>query len=833
MAAVSVFDDIMGKMFGDIAEGETLASLFPDALSSFLPFRSFDPKRGFYGLKEGFGFVLDVTGNKSDDALLSAIVNLIAANVPPHTFVQVINYRSPNLAGFTDHWKQVRMGTSPVFDEMVTARVDHTQAMAYGSLDERAPVPFDVRILLAVWTPKSETAARLKSFEDLRGALEVTFKISKRVEPDAFLSFLLLALNASTSDAKGISNRYDPNLSLSEQVCGVCIERAREGLRLEGTEQISAAAGVVTAYPREWSFDFGRALLGSSFDPIGGPKGPVLQSMLMYCDSKGAGEAKILKKRAALEHFSARPGFGRLMKNVALKREEVDRVAVEFQNGGKLFQTVHSVVAYAKGDIGAAERALQRIIGLYAKQGVELKPTRYMHVPMVLGALPMVADASFITSARRAGSVRLMKGSSAAAFLPLHFEIAGNFGARGLMLVGRQGQIGVFDNFKADQNYNVCVLGTSGSGKSVLMQDMVCGVAASGGRVLVIDDGYSFQNTAHMLEGTFIDISAGGDDCLNPFSVISQASVDQIASGEKDALDFEEGVIELVTTVVVTMVDLSGIGTETRVVGIEEDRIARAVEQVWRAQGRGGSIDAVRGALAGQSHKDDKNDPLVEKLARFCTGGVYGKMFNGEATLSLETAFTVVELSHVKQKRGLQAVILQVVMFMGYQMMFHTPRSQRVAICFDEAWDLLDGAGMENFIGGLARRLRKYNGALFTGTQNYKDFAENAAAQACLDNSSTKIYMTQSPAQVDERTDLEAAQKAMLKSLINVKGLFSELALQTSEGWICARLIMDPFSIGVFSSKGETTERLRALREGEGLTMAEAIRKGAQEGWVQ
>ena len=833
MAAVSVFDDIMGKMFGDIAEGETLASLFPDALSSFLPFRSFDPKREFYGLEEGFGFLLDITGNKSDDALLSAIVNLIASNVPPHTFVQVVNYRSPNLSNFTDHWKQVRMGTSPVFDEMVTARVDHTQAMAYGSVDERAPVPFDVRIVLAVWTPKSETAARLKSFEDLRAALEVTFNVSKRVEPDEFLSFLLLALNSSSSGAKSISNRYDPNLSLSEQVCGVCIERAREGLRLEGKEKISASAGVVTAYPREWSFDFGRALLGSSFDPIGGPKGPVLQSMLMYCDSKGAGEGKILKKRAMLEHYSSKPGVGRLMKNVAIKREELDRVALEFQNGGKLFHTVHSVVAYAKGDISAAERALQRIIGLYAKQGVELKPTRYMHLPVTLGALPLVADASFMTAARRAGSVRLMKGSSAAAFLPLHFEVAGNFGERGLMLVGRQGQIGVFDNFKADQNYNVCVLGTSGSGKSVLMQDMVCGVAASGGRVLVIDDGYSFQNTAHMLDGTFIDIGAGGADCLNPFSVISQASVDQIASGGKEALDFEEGVIELVTNVVVTMVDLSGIGTETRVVGIEEDRIAQAVQQVWRTQGRSGSIDAVRAALAGQSHKDNKNDPLIEKLARFCTGGVYGKMFNGEATLSLDSAFTVVELSHVKKKRGLQPVILQVVMFMGYQMMFHTPRSQRVAICFDEAWDMLDGAGMEKFIGGLARRLRKYNGALFTGTQNYNDFAENAAAQACLDNSSTKIYMTQSLAQVNARTDLEPAQKAMLKSLINVKGLFSELAIQASEGWICARLIMDPFSIGVFSSKGETTERLKALQEGEDLTMAEAIRKGVQEGWVQ
>ena len=829
---MSVFDDIMGKMFGDIEQGETLASLFPDPLSSFLPFRSFDPKRGFYGLEEGFGFVLDITGNKSDDALLSAIVNLIASNVPPHTFVQVVNYRSPNLSKFTDQWKQVRMGTSPVFDEMVMGRVDHTQAMAYGSVDERAPVPFDVRILLAVWTPKSETAARLKSFEDLRAALEVTFKISKRVEPDEFLSFLLLALNASTSGARSTSNRYDPHLSLSEQICGVCIERRREGLRLEGQEKISAAAGVVIAYPREWSFDFGRALLGSSFDPIGGPKGPVLQSMLMYCQSKGAGEGQILKKRAMLEHYSSKPGFGRLMKDVAIKREELDRVALEFQNGGKLFQTVHSVVAYAKGDISAAERALQRLIGLYAKQGVELKPTRYMHLPVTLGALPLVADPSFMTAARRAGSVRLMKGSSAAAFLPLHFEIAGNFGAGGLILVGRQGQIGVFDNFMADENYNVCVLGTSGSGKSVLMQDMVCGVAATGGCVLVIDDGYSFQNTAHMLEGTFIDIGAGGADCLNPFSVISQASVDQIASGEQDALDFEEGVIELVTNVVVTMVDLSGKDAETRVVGIEEDRIARAVEQVWRGQGRGGSIDAVRSALADQSHKDDKNDPLVEKLARFCTGGVYGKMFNGEATLSLDSAFTVVELSHVKQKRGLQPVILQIVMFMGYQMMFHTPRSQRVAICFDEAWDMLGGAGMANFIGGLARRLRKYNGALFTGTQNYDDFAEYAGAQACFDNSSTKIYMKQSPAQVDKREDLDPAEKAMLKSLIKVEGLYSELAIQAGEGWICARLIMDPFSIGVFSSKGETFERLKALRQSEGLTMAEAIRKGIEEGWV-
>ena len=61
--------------------------------------------------------------------------------------------------------------------------------------------------------------------------------------------------------------------------------------------------------------------------------------------------------------------------------------------------------------------------------------------------------------------------------------------------------------------------GKSGSGKSVLMQELVTGLIGAGGEAVVIDDGRSFQHTAEALGGAFI---AFGKDpaCLNPFAMI-------------------------------------------------------------------------------------------------------------------------------------------------------------------------------------------------------------------------------------------------------------------------------------------------------------------------
>ena len=89
-----------------------------------------------------------------------------------------------------------------------------------------------------------------------------------------------------------------------------------------------------------------------------------------------------------------------------------------------------------------------------------------------------------------------------------------------LFLIGRRGQPACWSPFANEAgNYNVAVKGKSGSGKSVLMQELVTGLIGAGGEAVVIDDGRSFQHTAEALEGAFI---AFGKDAatLNPFAMI-------------------------------------------------------------------------------------------------------------------------------------------------------------------------------------------------------------------------------------------------------------------------------------------------------------------------
>jgi conjugal transfer ATP-binding protein TraC len=53
----------------------------------------------------------------------------------------------------------------------------------------------------------------------------------------------------------------------------------------------------------------------------------------------------------------------------------------------------------------------------------------------------------------------------------------------------------------ASGNHNVAIAGKSGSGKSVLLQDLTASLAGVRAKVIVIDDGRSFEHMAHALGG--------------------------------------------------------------------------------------------------------------------------------------------------------------------------------------------------------------------------------------------------------------------------------------------------------------------------------------------
>ena len=185
------------------------------------------------------------------------------------------------------------------------------------------------------------------------------------------------------------------------------------------------------------------------------------------------------------------------------------------------------------------------------------------------------------------------------------------------------------------------------------------------------------------------------------------------------------------------------------------------------------------------------------------------------------------ELAELKGRGDVQGVVLMLVVFLATQRMYHGPRTRAKAIVIDEAWDLLSGEDSKAFLEGAARRARKYRGALVTGTQSVNDYYANPAARAAWENSDWVIFLAQKDESVEllkseKRIHCDPGMERALKSLTTADGRYAELVLHGPDGWRVARLVLDAWSVALFSSRGPAFAAVETLKA-EGLTTAEAI----------
>ena len=131
---------------------------------------------------------------------------------------------------------------------------------------------------------------------------------------------------------------------------------------------------------------------------------------------------------------------------------------------------------------------------------------------------------------KRMKRFRTMLTTTAANIAPLQGEFLGG-NMPHLMFIGRRGQPFFWSPFENKAgNHNVAVFGKSGSGKSVALQELCAALAGIGARVIVIDDGRSFEHMGKMLGGNFVEFRLRDGFSLNPFSMID---VSMIAEDEE------------------------------------------------------------------------------------------------------------------------------------------------------------------------------------------------------------------------------------------------------------------------------------------------------------
>ena len=778
--------------------------LFSHSLSELLPYRSFDTETQLFMNRASVGFVIEtlpLVGCGED--VPRQLTGLFQHAFPMGSNLQCLLLASSRIGASLNTWEKARAGNSYVLEELAKERAVYMRQLAQGQGVRT------FRLILSYSEPGSLT----QSVEDilaLREQINTTLKgwelPVKIWQPEDLLSGLDELLNP-------LGGSENPNIpwnihdSLSHQLMSPSsrwfIEPAQ---MIFGESEKVMRLYTTRLLPSIWHLNAMGILIGDPFDEFLRMQGNFFLSYGVHICNEKTLKTQMLAKCGNVEKQAASP----IAKYVPSLKKEVAEwtyVREKFEDGQRLVRTRFCVGLVSDADQIAREQ--QTLFNLYRSQKWELAQDKYLQLPSFLNCLPMTWGEGAVEDSRKFQKTKTTLSHEPANLMPIQGEWQGT-ASPGMLLVGRRGQLFTWSPFDNNEgNYNTCVVGRSGSGKSVFMQELLTSMLGMGGRVFVLDVGRSFEKTVKLLNGTYLEFSTHSPICINPFSSIPS----QDSEAASDALAMLKPILSLMAA--------PKEGTRD----IEDTYLEQAIQDAWRGSRNKTTITDVAKFLL--HHPDSIAVSLGERLHPYTDKGTYGRFFNGPANIDLSSRLVVVELEELKERKDLQSVIVQMVILQITNSIYLGDRKTPSCLILDEAWDMLRGAQSGVFIETAARRLRKYFGGLVVGTQSINDFYANPGALAAFDNADWMCLLSQKDESIEllknsKRLSMDPAMERTLRSLRTEQGKYAEIMIKGPKGFAVGRLILDEFSKILYSTKADEFAAVQDL-VAQGLSLKEAI----------
>jgi conjugal transfer ATP-binding protein TraC len=659
--------------------------------------------------------------------------------------------------------------------------------------------------------------------ETITSILQSYFLYRKRWKAQDLLDWNGLLLNMPQfMGGQNPSVTYNPGLPLRAQIVSheTEIDESQEDIRLltRGYAPVHVRALSVRSYPRAISLNQMRDLLGSASNSALAYPCPFLITMgvkLLDFDS----EKNRTTLKAARATQNADSPMARFQPDLQDRRADWNLAMESFSDGKGLVKMYHQLLLFtSEADREKAEQAARAI---WRSAGFDLVLDRKMQKQALLASLPMMYGPLMQQDLQTAFRSTTKTIENATNMMPIIAEHQGN-GAPVLALFGRQGgqamSIDIFANTSG--NFNGCVVGASGSGKSLFLNEVVTRTLATGGRAWILDVGRSYEKLCRIIPGgQYLEFTPDSNICLNPFSMISDLAdemqlvrpmIAQMISPSRPLDDYELTQLEICIR---NLWDDEGPNATLTMLA---DRLKRV-----RAQ------EGISGDSEGY---DTRVRDLGVQLFPFTREGAYGRFFDGPANVRFDADFVVLELEELTAMKQLQSVVMLIIMYMITQAMYLGDRSQRKVCIIDEAWSIMGGGHSGSFIEAGYRRARKYNSSFMTGTQSIADYHASNTARAALDNADWMFLLRQKPESVEQLAQsgkliMDDATKKQLMSVTTRQGYFSEVWIRCGDmPPTVGRLFLDPFALLVSSSRAEDFEAVRAY-ERSGLTTVQALER--------
>ena len=306
-------------------------------------------------------------------------------------------------------------------------------------------------------------------------------------------------------------------------------------------------------------------------------------------------------------------------------------------------------------------------------------------------------------------------------------------------------------NSRVYKNANMAILGTSGAGKTFILQLMALRMRRKGTQIFIIAPlkGHEFLRACKNVGGEFISISPASKQCIN---IMAIRRVDQTANAIIDGVINENSILakkiqQLHIFFSLLIPDMSH---------EEKQLLDEALIRTYAEKG----ITHDNDSLIDPENPDQyKTMPLLEdvynilidspetkRLGNILNRLVHGsaKTFNQHTNVDLSNPYTVLDISE------LTGDLLTVGMFVALDFVWDKAKEDRTkekAIFIDEIWQLVGAASNSmaaEFCLEIFKIIRGYGGAAIAATQDLNDFLAldgGKYGKGIINNAKTKIIL--------------------------------------------------------------------------------------------
>lgn len=344
-------------------------------------------------------------------------------------------------------------------------------------------------------------------------------------------------------------------------------------------------------------------------------------------------------------------------------------------------------------------------------------------------------------------------------------------------------------------NSNAVIIGKSGSGKSTLIKKLIRGAWCRGSKIIVIDPEREFRDLCENVGGCWIDCGTGTSGIINPLEV--RLGADDF--DDKDSKDVNNDLSKHFQTfrtfIKYYLQDLSA---------YELTKIEEILIEVYKDKGIDFDTDLsklssddypimqdlynkTREKLTeAKVNKEARN--VVESLEKICsmlkraTIGADARLFNGTSSIKVDnnSDFIVLDINSLVDSDDtiLKTQFFNILSWCWNEISKN--RNEQVILVCDESHLLIDPNNKDgiDFLKRTSKRIRKYNGSLWTISQNLADYCSAGLeryGQVIIDNSAYLMIMAQGQKEIDSVKDMMKLSESEVQFLTTAsrgQGLF-------------------------------------------------------------